>query len=277
MASGSQAASGSWADLPMAANRKQKPMAAASPGDRVAARARQVGQRGLAGLVHEQGQGGHETEIAHPGHEKGLAPGIHVDELVVPEADQGKRAKPHPFPAQKQEDQIVGQGDDQHEEHEQVEIAEVAGKVRVVAQVGGGIAVDAQGHEGDGCGHEPGDTVAKQRETHRQAVENQPVAQVDGLRRHGQVPGDPPGPRPGRRPWPPRRGVPLARRESRRHSAAWISAPARGQASRITSSARMVTPPAGRSRRPGCCRRRAGRARAGPGPGRPRPRPARAR
>ena len=73
----------------------------------------------------EEGQGDAEGDVADAGDDEGLAAGVGVGLFAVPETDEGVGAETHPFPAQVDKEQVVRQGDHQHGEDEEVQIAEI--------------------------------------------------------------------------------------------------------------------------------------------------------
>ncbi len=69
------------------------------------------------------------------------------------ETDQQIAAEPHAFPADEKQQQIIRQHQDQHGEHEQVQIAEEAVVAALVGHVAAGIDVDQESHAGDYAEH----------------------------------------------------------------------------------------------------------------------------
>ncbi len=92
-------------------------------------------------------------------HDEGLAAGIGIGHVGIPEADQGVGAESHPFPTQVDEDEVVSQGDHQHGEDKEVQVAEIADVIGVLPHEGHGIDVDEAGDEGDHQGHDRGQRV----------------------------------------------------------------------------------------------------------------------
>ncbi len=118
--------------------------------------------RGLAGRADEQQQGdrGHDTEgrlggqpgnrgvqvleidgaelrerkqhaederdVADAVDDERLLAGIRGKPVLVPEADEQVRAKPHAFPADEQHHEVVAQHEQQHERREEVQVRKVA-------------------------------------------------------------------------------------------------------------------------------------------------------
>ena len=71
-----------------------------------------------------------------------------VERLVVEEADQQVRTQPHAFPADEQHQQVAAQRQRQHHRHEQVEVGEEAGVVRLVRHVAHAVDVDQEADTG---------------------------------------------------------------------------------------------------------------------------------
>jgi hypothetical protein len=64
-----------------------------------------------------------------------------VAEPVIPEANQQVRAQPHPFPADKHQQIVVGEYQNEHGRHEQIQVGEKAGIARIAMHVANGIHV----------------------------------------------------------------------------------------------------------------------------------------
>ncbi len=114
-----------------------------------------AGERQGAEEGEEPEHGDGEKDIADPGDEEGLAPGVGVLPLLVPVADQAVGAEADPLPAEEEQQQVVGEDDGQHGEDEEVEQREEARIVLFLAHVADGIEVD-QGrdpghHQRHGC------------------------------------------------------------------------------------------------------------------------------
>ena len=86
--------------------------------------------------------------------------------LQEPEADQQVAAQAHAFPSDEHHDQVRGQHQRQHEEHEQIQVAEEAVVAAFVRHVAGRIDVDQHADEGNHQQHHHGKLVHLQREIH---------------------------------------------------------------------------------------------------------------
>ena len=154
MASGSHTVNGNCADLPTAAPSSNRARTVIRVGLSWAAWPMIYVDGKIAEIDKKQGQGDAEGDIADAGADEGLAAGVGVGLIPVPEADQGIGAEAHAFPAQVNEDQAVRHGDHQHGEDEEVQVTEIADVIGVFPHEGGGIEVDDAGHEGDHHRHD---------------------------------------------------------------------------------------------------------------------------
>ena len=73
----------------------------------------------------QQGQGHPEGHVADAGDDEGLAAGIGIGHVGIPEADQGVGTESDPFPPQVDKDQVVRQRDHQHGKDKEVQVAEI--------------------------------------------------------------------------------------------------------------------------------------------------------
>ncbi len=137
---------------------------------------------GLAGQHHHLGkikgaedkedQEGAEDEahVTDTVDHEGLHPRLGRRVLLVEEADQKIRTEPHPLPAHKEQEEVVGQHQDQHGKGEEVEEGEVAGIAALVPHVADGVDVDQEAHPGDHQHHHHGQRVELQAEGDGDAV-----------------------------------------------------------------------------------------------------------
>ena len=93
---------------------------------------------GVPEAVHE--------ERFHGGVAGGLAFEVEADEQIAREADA--------FPADEQQEIVVGHHQDEHEEDEEIEAAEVAVEAAIVLHVGDGVDVDEEADAGDHEDHD---------------------------------------------------------------------------------------------------------------------------
>ena len=104
---------------------------------------------------------------------------IETDEQVAAEADA--------FPSNEEQDVVRGHHQDEHEEHEQIEVGEETVVAAFVRHVAGGVDVDEEAHAGDDHQHDDGELVDLQVEACAEVSGNDPVKIV--LRRERQFVG----------------------------------------------------------------------------------------
>jgi hypothetical protein len=111
--------------------------------------------------VEDQEHAEHEAPVADPVGDERLLAGVGRALLLVPVADQQVRAEAHPFPAHEHDQEVVAQHERQHEETEQVQVAEEArhAAARLVGHVGGRVDVNQRTDAGDDEQHHPGERI----------------------------------------------------------------------------------------------------------------------
>ena len=126
----------------------------------------------------------HEAPVADAVGDERLLAGVRRALLLVPVADQQIRAQADPFPADEHHQEVVAQDQHQHEEAEQVEIAEEARHAgpRLVGDVGGRVDVDQRADAGDDQQHHPRQRIEPESPRHLQAADAA-VAQLERDRR----------------------------------------------------------------------------------------------
>ena len=91
--------------------------------------------------------------VADAGDDERLLPGIGGYLPLVPERDEEVRAQADPLPPDVKEGQVVGQDQQEHGRHEQVEVREVPRVPRIAAHVPDRVHVDQAPHPGYGQDH----------------------------------------------------------------------------------------------------------------------------
>ena len=164
MASGSQTWNGNWADLPAAPTKSSRATMLRTSGSTACEGPERVED------VHRPG----EQEDAHDADEEALV-GDAVDEEgllrcqrrsapLVPEADEQVRGQAHQLPGREDDQVAVRQDEQQHAEHEEVEVGEEAPLARVVRHVADAVDVHQRADPGDHDEHDRGQVVEEEAE-----------------------------------------------------------------------------------------------------------------
>src|SRR5450631_3442155 len=107
----------------------------------------------------------HETEVADTVDDEGFFPGVGGGLFQEVEADQHVAAQADAFPAYEKQNVVGGEDQDQHEEHEEIEIGEEAVVAALVGHVASGIDVDQPAYTGDDEKHYYRELINLQIET----------------------------------------------------------------------------------------------------------------
>ena len=105
-------------------------------------------------LREQQEQAHRERRVAHARDHECLLRRRPVGRIAVPEPDQQIAAQAHAFPAEIQQQQVVGQHQREHGRHEQVHVGEKAAVALVVPHELSRIEVDEEADEGDHQHHD---------------------------------------------------------------------------------------------------------------------------
>ncbi len=121
-----------------------------------------------------------EAEVPHPGHDEGLLARVGGRLPLVPEADQEVGAEAHRLPEHVQDQEVAGQHQHHHREHEEVQVGEEAGVAVVVVHVAGGVEVDEEAHSGHHQQHHRGELVHLRGDRGLERSRDHPREQVAG-------------------------------------------------------------------------------------------------
>src|SRR5437867_7935515 len=158
IASGNHVWSGSWADLPHAPMNRSSAMPVAVAGASVSAPLNTaVLQRAQHGPEPHDAEA--EAEVAHTVHDERLLPRLGRRRTRVPEPDQQVRAEPHRFPEDVQEQEVAGDDEHRHREHEQVQVREVTRVTRIAVHVADRVEVNERADARDDEEHHAGERV----------------------------------------------------------------------------------------------------------------------
>ena len=133
--------------------------------------------------AEEQEHPQHETEIADAVDDERLLARIRRGLLQEVEADQQVAAQAHAFPAYEEEHEIGGENENQHEEHEQIQVGEEAVVAAFVRHVARGIDVDQEADAGDDQHHHDGELVQLQIESRAEIAGDDPIEELLAERR----------------------------------------------------------------------------------------------
>ena len=149
------------------------PFAIVSPG--APSTAREVER---AELRHDQRQADQHRGVADACRDERLLRGARVLGLLEPEADQQVRAEADALPAHVQEEVVVRQDQQEHEEHEQVQVGEEPPVPRVSLHVADRVDVDQEPDPGDDQDHHRGQDVEAEIRPDREPAHRDPVEEV---------------------------------------------------------------------------------------------------
>src|SRR5256886_15390152 len=159
------------------------------PGDRGAAGPERGGRGREDGDEVERASGpedhqhrDEESAIADAIHDERLAAGVGIDLLSEPETDQEIAAQPYAFPSHEHHREVGAQHQYQHEEHEQVEIREVARVTGVLFHVADAEEMDQRADAGDDQQHHRRELIHLEGDVDLQRADRnpRPIAQYDG-------------------------------------------------------------------------------------------------
>jgi hypothetical protein len=104
---------------------------------------------------------------------------------VVPVANEQIGAQPHPFPANEHEQVVVGQDQDEHGGHEQVEVGEKAVIARVTVHVADRVDMHEEADPTDDKEHDGAERINLQAHVRRKRTGKDPGVEfcLDGLTR----------------------------------------------------------------------------------------------
>src|SRR6266403_1575086 len=107
----------------------------------------------------EQKHAEHESEVGDAIDDEGFFTGVGGGFAEEIKTDQQVTAKSHTLPADEEENVIGGEDQDEHEEHEQIEVGEKAVVAAFVGHVAGGVNVNEPADSGDYEEHDHGELV----------------------------------------------------------------------------------------------------------------------
>ena len=105
----------------------------------------------------------HEPHVAHHVDDERLEARARRRRALVPEGDQQVGGGAHERPAHDQDQEVAGEDQQQHREHEEVQVREEAHLAAVRVHVGDRVEVDRRGHPGDEQDHEHRQRVHEDR------------------------------------------------------------------------------------------------------------------
>ena len=135
----------------------------------------------------DRGPDGHdaqrEAEVADAVDQERLLGGQGRAALAVPEADEQVARQAHQLPGREQQQVVRRQHQQQHAEHEEVEVGEEAPPAGVVGHVADGVDVDQHADRGDHDQHHRGQVVEEQLKGMLEVARRDPLVEreVDGL------------------------------------------------------------------------------------------------
>ena len=133
-----------------------------------------VGRRGREDLLEveraEEGEDAEdpedEAEVADAVDDERLLAGVGRELLLVVVPDQQVRAQAHAFPPDEEHEEVAAEHEDEHREHEEVQVREEAPVALLVPHVARGVDVDEETHERDEQQHQGRQRIDPQRHVH---------------------------------------------------------------------------------------------------------------
>jgi len=119
-----------------------------------------------------------EAEIAHAVDEEGLLARLAGALPVEPEADQQVRAQPDALPAEEEQEEVVGEDQRVHREHEEVQVGEEPVVAAVAAHVADRVVVRQHADDADDEQHDAGEGVDLEPPRHVVASRDDPRERV---------------------------------------------------------------------------------------------------
>ncbi|MNK95710.1 hypothetical protein D3C87_1159590 [compost metagenome] len=120
-----------------------------------------------------------EAEVSHAVGDEGLVPGVRLGDIREPEADQQVRAEADAFPAHEHEGERGAEHEDEHREHEEVQVREVAAEAPVMAHVAHRVEVDQRSDARDHEDHHGRERIQQEGDVDLQGADVDP--REDGL------------------------------------------------------------------------------------------------
>ena len=181
MASGSQMNSGSWADLPTAPRNRSRQMAVAVLERQVLGERQEAGVAERAHRLEGEEHRQHEAEVADAVGDEGLLARHRGAVAVEPERDQEVGAGAHALPAEEGHDEVLAQHEHEHREHEEVQVDEELGELRIAVHVPDRVQVDERADAGDEQRHRDRQRVDQEAHLHVEPARGDPGEEVDHL------------------------------------------------------------------------------------------------
>src|SRR5712671_4985254 len=107
----------------------------------------------------EQEHAEHESEVADAIDDEGFLAGVSGGFAEEIKTDEQVTAESHAFPADEEEHVVGGQNEDEHEEHEEIEVGEEAVIAAFVGHVARGVDVNEPAYSGDDEEHHHGELI----------------------------------------------------------------------------------------------------------------------
>ena len=123
-----------------------------------------------------------EAPVADAVGNEGLLPRVRRALLLVPVADQQVRAEAHAFPAHEHHEEVVPQDEREHEEAEEVQVAEEPrdAAARLVGDIRRRVDVNQRADAGDDQQHHPGQRIEAEAPRHLKTADRA-VAHLSGI------------------------------------------------------------------------------------------------
>ena len=130
-------------------------------------------------MLDDEEHGEEEAEVADAVDDEGFFACVGCGFFTEVETDEEVRGEAYAFPADEEEQEVGGEDEDRHEEHEEVEIGEEAPVTVFMRHIAGGVEMDEEADAGDDGQHDESEVVDGEGKGDLEAGDGNPWAGDD--------------------------------------------------------------------------------------------------